>query len=216
MLFLCGLAASFEFFRRAAVKESATQMESSGFKVVVGLGNPGEKYIHTRHNMGFKVIDSVARMLKTDVRKRKFSARLGQAEFANKKLILLKPWQMMNCSGQAVEQAVSFYRVAMSDLLVVTDDMALPLGRIRLRPNGSAGGHNGLADIIEKLGADEFARCRIGIGGCDDVDAVDFVLAEPTKQDKMLLDKAVDRAVEAVLCWVENGIETAMNRFNSA
>jgi PTH1 family peptidyl-tRNA hydrolase len=119
-------------------------------KIVVGLGNPGDEYIDTRHNTGFKVIDSLSEALEIEVRKRKFGARFGSGEFADKKLILLKPWQFMNRSGEAVATAVGFYKVDAGDLLVVTDDMDLEPGRIRIRAKGSAGGHNGLADIIER------------------------------------------------------------------
>ena len=133
-------------------------------KMVVGLGNPGEEYADTRHNIGFKVIDSLAKALAIDVRKRKFGARVGLGEFGDKKLILLKPWQFMNRSGEAVAKAVGFYKLPLSELLVVTDDMALEPGRIRIRAKGSAGGHKGLADIIEKLGTNQFGRLRVGIG----------------------------------------------------
>jgi len=183
-------------------------------KIVVGLGNPGDEYIDTRHNTGFKVIDSLAEVLEIEVRKRKFGARFGSGEFADKKLILLKPWQFMNRSGQAVATAVGFYKLDAGDLLVITDDMDLEPGRIRIRAKGSAGGHNGLADIIEKLGTNEFARCRIGIGQSGREDAVDYVLDKPTKAEKPLLAEAIERAREAVLCWIEYGTEKTMNEFN--
>ena len=184
-------------------------------KMVVGLGNPGDEYIDTRHNTGFKVIDSLAEALEIKVRKRKFGARFASGEFADKKLILLKPWQFMNRSGQAVATAAGFYKLNLGNLLVVTDDMDLEPGRIRIRTKGSAGGHNGLADIIDKLGTNEFARCRIGIGRSAEQEFVDYVLDRPTKADKPLLAAAVERARDAVFCWIEYGLETAMNKFNS-
>jgi PTH1 family peptidyl-tRNA hydrolase len=183
-------------------------------KMVVGLGNPGDEYIDTRHNMGFKVIDLLAGALDIGIRKRKFGARFGSGEFVGRKLILLKPWQFMNRSGQAVATAVGFYKLDVRDLLVVTDDMDLETGRIRVRSKGSAGGHNGLADIIEKLGTDEFARCRVGIGQSGREDAVDYVLDKATEAEKPLLAGAIERAKDAVLCWVENGTEKTMNEFN--
>jgi PTH1 family peptidyl-tRNA hydrolase len=186
-----------------------------GRKMVVGLGNPGKEYADTRHNTGFQVIDSLAEGLKVDVKKRKFGARMGFGEFADKKLILLKPWQYMNRSGQAVVTAVGFYKLGLSDLLVVLDDMDLEPGRIRIRTKGSAGGHNGLADIIEKLGTENFGRLRIGIGQSGREDAIDFVLDKPTKAERLSLDEAVEKAREAVLCWLEYGIEATMNKFNS-
>jgi len=183
-------------------------------KIVVGLGNPGDEYIDTRHNMGFKVIDSLAKALEIEIRKRKFGARFGLGEFADKKLILLKPWRFMNRSGQAVATAVGFYKLNVGDLLVVTDDMDLEPGRMRIRAKGSAGGHNGLADIIDKLGTNEFARCRIGIGHSGEQDAVDYVLEKPTQAEEPLLAGAIERAREAVLCWIEYGTEKTMNKFN--
>jgi len=182
--------------------------------MVVGLGNPGAAYVDTRHNLGFKVIDSLSEALKIDVKKRKFGARLGFVELLGKNLILLKPWRFMNRSGGSVAAAVGFYELGMSDLLVVTDDMALDVGRIRIRAKGSAGGHNGLADVIEKLGTENIGRLRIGIGESDKDNAVDYVLDKPTKTEVALLDEAIERAREAVLCWVEYGIETVMNKFN--
>ena len=183
--------------------------------MVVGLGNPGDKYVDTRHNVGYKVIDSLAEALKVDVKKRKFGARLGFGEFADKKLILLKPWQLMNRSGQAVATAVGFYKLGLSNLLVVTDDMALEPGRIRIRAKGSAGGHNGLADVIEKLSTEGFGRLRIGIGQSGKEPAEDFVLDKPTEAEGLLLDEAIERSRETVLCWAEYGIEATMNKFNS-
>ncbi len=182
--------------------------------MVVGLGNPGKKYVNTRHNIGFRVIDSLAEALKIDVRKKRFNARLGSGEFAEKKLILLKPMRFMNCSGQVVATATGFYKVASSNLLVVLDDMALPPGKIRLRMKGSAGGHNGLADVIEKLGTENISRLRIGIGPSNEEDAYDYVLGKPAEADKPLLEKAITKARDAVLCWLEYGIRATMNKFN--
>ncbi|UCE48984.1 MAG: aminoacyl-tRNA hydrolase [Phycisphaerales bacterium] len=183
-------------------------------RMVVGLGNPGNRYVDTRHNMGFMVIDSLSESLHVEVNKRKFGARFGVGELVDKKLILLKPWQFMNRSGQAVVTAAGFYRLDVGDMLVISDDMDLEPGRIRLRAKGSAGGHNGLADIAQKLGTSDFARCRIGIGRDDRQDSVCYVLDRPTKDQKPLLAAAIERARDAVFCWIENGIETAMNRFN--
>ena len=182
-------------------------------KMVVGLGNPGDEYINTRHNTGFKVIDSISRTLGIEVKKMKFGARFGSGEFENKKLILLKPWNYMNRSGQTVATAVGFYKLEINNLLVITDDLAIEPGCIRLRAKGSSGGHNGLADIIEKLGTDEFARCRVGIGKTDDENQVSYVLDEPDENQKPLLTKAIQRARDAILCWIEYDIETAMNKY---
>jgi len=186
----------------------------SEFKMIVGLGNPGKEYVDTRHNTGFKVIDLLARQFEIDVRRRKFGGRFGVGEFAGKKLILLKPLKFMNRSGHVAATAAGFYKLEISDLLVVTDDMALEPGRIRLRRKGSAGGHNGLADIVEKLGTEEFNRLRVGIGQSNEVDAIDYVLENPTEEQRQLLEEAIVRAKEAAVCWLENGIDAAMNAFN--
>ena len=183
-------------------------------KMVVGLGNPGSEYMGTRHNIGFRVIDSLGDLLRISVRKKKFGGVFGLGKTANKRLILLKPWKFMNCSGEAVAAAMTFYKLGVDDLIVVTDDMALAPGMIRIRARGSSGGHKGLADIIEKLGTVEFGRLRIGIGQSGEEEAVDFVLGEASTAEKPLLDEALLRAREAVLCWLACGIDVAMNKFN--
>lgn len=184
------------------------------FRLVVGLGNPGRKYSSSRHNIGFMVIDILAETLGIKLTKRKFGARIGSGDLAGKKLILLKPWLFMNLSGKPVAEVVSFYRLSINDVLTVLDDMVLEPGRIRIRAKGSAGGHNGLENIIEELGTNQFPRLRIGIGKCPDDSAVDYVLDRPTSTEKQLLDEAIQRARDAVLCWAEFGIQRAMNEFN--
>jgi len=182
--------------------------------MVVGLGNPGVKYEGTRHNAGFMVIDSLASALGIKVKKKKFGGVLGEGEYLDKKLILLKPCQYMNLSGQVVATAVGFYRLCLSELLVVSDDMALEPGRIRIRARGSAGGQKGLTDILERLGTDEVNRLRVGIGDSGSQVAEDYVLTMPSAEEKPLLEAAIDKARDAVLCWIEFGIDEAMNRFN--
>jgi PTH1 family peptidyl-tRNA hydrolase len=182
--------------------------------MVVGLGNPGKEYVDTRHNVGFRVIDSLGESLKIEVRKKRFGACLGSGEFVDKKVILLKPMQFMNCSGEVVAAAAGFYKLALSNLLVVSDDMALSPGRIRVRMKGSAGGHNGLADVIDKLGTENISRLRIGIGQSNKETAYDYVLSKPTKAEGQLLNEAIAKARDAVLCWIEYGIKATMNKFN--
>lgn len=183
-------------------------------KLIAGLGNPGKEYVGTRHNIGFEVIDKLGEVLGIEVGKKKFGAYFGEELFAVKKLILLKPWEYMNRSGQAVATVFGYYKLRIDELLVISDDMALEPGQIRLRAKGSAGGHKGLADIITKLGTEDFNRLRVGIGQSRDMSDVDYVLAKADGQQRPLLDEAVERAKEAVLCWIEKGIETAMNEFN--
>ena len=186
-------------------------------KMIAGLGNPGQRYAGTRHNVGFMVVDGLARKLDLDVRKKKFGGLFAEGTVGQEVLLLLlKPMQFMNRSGHVVATAAGFYKLDKEDILVVTDDMALEPGRIRIRAKGSAGGHNGLADIIARLGSEEFARLRIGIGQSDLPDAADYVLARPNGEEERLLHKTVERAIEAAMCWFEEGTEGAMNRFNAA
>jgi PTH1 family peptidyl-tRNA hydrolase len=187
----------------------------SEIRMVVGLGNPGSEYVGTRHNAGFEVVDLLADRLGVNVGKEKFGGCFGQAEYEGKKLILLKPQQYMNRSGQVVATAAGFYKLEPGDFLVVTDDMWLEPGMIRMRAKGSSGGHNGLEDIIARLGTTQFARLRIGIGQSGRVDSVDYVLGRPDAEDRRLIDEAAGRACEAALCWVREGVEAAMSGFNS-
>ena len=189
-------------------------MDRSLVKMIVGLGNPGVEYTGTRHNIGFRVIDLLSDFLGIEVRRKKFGGLFGRGEFAGEKIVLLKPMKFMNCSGQVVSTAAGFYRVSFDDLLVITDDMALEPGRLRLRSKGSAGGHKGLVDIITKLGTENISRLRVGIGQSGRDSAVDFVLDKPTEAEKALLDETVERARRAVIYWIEYGIEAAMNRYN--
>ena len=184
-------------------------------KMIVGLGNPGRKYEGTRHNIGFRVIDLLVSQLGIKVNKKKFGGFFGRGEFEDKKLILLKPQRYMNRSGGVVSEALGFYKLALSDLLVITDDMALEPGRMRVRARGSAGGHNGLVDIIEKLGTEEFNRLRIGIGQSGaDGPWRDYVLDEPRPEELELIETTMQKAQQAVLCWIRFGVEAAMNEFN--
>ncbi len=185
-------------------------------RMVVGLGNPGSEYAGTRHNIGFQVADALARTVGVMRWQTKFGAKFADAQVEGYKLILLKPWQYMNRSGQAVATASGFYRLSPDQIWVVVDDLALEPGRIRVRSKGSAGGHNGLKDIIAKLGTDAFARCRVGVGSASGRDTVGHVLGRPSVDDARLLEQAMGRAHEASLCWLRQGIERVMNDFNNA
>jgi PTH1 family peptidyl-tRNA hydrolase len=208
-----------KFFRKVAVSFSKVSQESSEttqVRMIAGLGNPGDKYAGTRHNIGFEVVDSLARKLGFDVRKKKFGGLFGEGIVEGKKVLLLKPMQFMNRSGQVTATAAGFYRLDKKDVLIITDDMALEPGRIRIRSKGSAGGHNGLGDIIAKLGGEDFARLRVGIGQSNLADAADYVLSRPAGDEREPLDKAIERAAQAAICWLEEGIDAAMNKFNVA
>jgi len=192
-------------------------VEDSGaceVKLVIGLGNPGKEYAGTRHNVGFDVVDALAEKLSIDIRKKKFGGFFGQGQLGENRLLLLKPAKYMNRSGQAVATAAGFYKLPTDKIIVVTDDMALEPGKIRIRAKGSAGGHKGLIDIIQKLGTEDFARLRVGIGRSEHGNNVDFVLSRPAGDDKELIGEAACRAQQAVISWIENGIEPTMNRFN--
>jgi peptidyl-tRNA hydrolase, PTH1 family len=184
-------------------------------KLIVGLGNIGRKYENTRHNVGFNVLDLVAERNAGGSSKEKFDGRTQEATIGNERVLLLWPHTLMNLSGRSVGAATAFYQVPLGDLLVVCDDFNLPLGKLRLRSQGSAGGQKGLDDIISRLGSEEFSRLRIGIGPVPDGwDAADFVLGRFGPSDHAIIDEAIGRAAEAVECWVAQGIETTMNRFN--
>ena len=183
-------------------------------QMIVGLGNPGKKYAETRHNVGFKVIDLLGGVLGIEVNKKGFGGKLGKGDFAGKQVLLLKPQQYMNLSGMPVVEAVGFYKLDLNNVLVVLDDMWLEPGQIRLRAKGAAGGHNGLTDVLEKLGTENVSRLRVGIGQAPADGAVDYVLGEPDKKDAELVNQGVQRAKEAAICWLEEGIEAAMTKFN--
>ena len=183
-------------------------------KLIVGLGNPGAQYQETRHNVGFSLVDLLATRWSIDLKRRKHEAIFGQGRYRDDSIVLLKPQTFMNCSGQSVSQAVKFYKVDQKDFLVVVDDMDLELGRLRVRPQGRAGGHNGLRDIIEKLGTHEFARLRLGIGSARGPQAVSHVLGNFDADETELIQQALERSAQAVECWVAEGISAAMNRFN--
>jgi PTH1 family peptidyl-tRNA hydrolase len=184
-------------------------------KLVVGLGNPGTKYQGTRHNIGFDLIDQLARGSGGPSGfSRKFDGQLGEIEIDYRRVLLLKPETFMNLSGRSVGQAVRFYKLALTDVLVACDDLSLPVGKIRIRPGGSDGGQKGLRDIIAHLGTDQFPRLRIGIGEPGGTDAVDFVLSRFRSTERASIDDALILASQAVAVWVTQGIDTAMNRFN--
>lgn len=183
-------------------------------KLVVGLGNPGREYERTRHNVGFRVIDVLAGRHGIAVNRQRFSGLSGDGTIGGERVVLLKPMTYMNRSGRAVQAAMAFYKLEQADLLVVTDDMALPLGSLRIRPQGSAGGHNGLADIITALGGQGFARLRIGIGQVSGERMVGHVLSAFTAAEEECIGQCIQRAADAVACWITDGVDKTMNTYN--
>src|SRR4051794_18429093 len=183
-------------------------------KLVVGLGNPGSKYEGTRHNIGFEVIDRLAAGGSGVKFTRKFEGLVAETEIDFRRVLLLKPQTFMNLSGRSVGQALRFYKIDLADLLVVCDDLSLPLGKLRLRGGGSDGGQKGLRDITAHLGTDAYPRLRLGIGERNEADAVDFVLSRFRGVERPVIDDALILASQAVAVWVAQGLDAAMNRFN--
>lgn len=184
-------------------------------KMIVGLGNPGQKYVGTRHNIGFEVLGRFAKKHFAPDPKLKFQAEFSEIQFGETKVLLLCPLTYMNLSGQSVSQAASFFKVKSTDILVVCDDFNLDVNRIRFRPGGSAGGQNGLDDIIKKLGTKDFARLRVGIGPVPARwNPADFVLGKFTEDELGQLTKVVDRCVLGLEDWVKQDVRYCMNRHN--
>ncbi|MEX2140845.1 MAG: aminoacyl-tRNA hydrolase [Pirellulales bacterium] len=185
-------------------------------KIVIGLGNPGRKYAGTRHNVGFVVVEELARRFAAAAAKANFQAAVAEASIAGEKVLLVCPQTFMNLSGTTAVQVRDFYKLSDADLLVVCDDFALPLGRLRIRPQGSGGGQKGLADIIRRLGADNVPRLRIGVGPLPTGwDGADFVLGRFAKSELPEMELAIVRAADAVELWTREGIAAAMNKYNA-
>ena len=183
-------------------------------KLVVGLGNPGSKYAATRHNIGFEIADRLASGGSGATFSRKFDGQWADAEIDFQRILILKPETFMNLSGRSVVAAMRFYKLEASDLLVLCDDLNLPLGKIRIRGGGSDGGQKGLRDITAQLGTEDYARIRLGIGDRGPIDASDFVLSRFRAAERPLIDDAVITTTQAVAVWATKGLDAAMNRFN--
>lgn len=184
--------------------------------IVVGLGNPGKQYESTRHNMGFLAADGLADREGFRFSKLRFKAWTAQWEHRGSKILVMKPQTYMNLSGEAVGEAARFYKVPPQRVLVISDDIALPAGKLRIRPSGSAGGHNGLKSIIRHLGSDQFPRIKVGVGipQQEGFDTVDWVIGKPRGEDEKAIVAALDKAVEAIPYLIERGVSEAMNKFN--
>ena len=184
--------------------------------LVVGLGNPGDKYENTRHNAGFMAIDQLADRGDFPVQRLKFHALTQQATISGQGVLVMKPTTYMNLSGDAVAEAAAFYKVPPEHILVLCDDVSLPVGKLRIRLSGSAGGHNGLKHIIQRLGTDQFPRLKIGVGAKPhpDYDMADWVLGKFVGPDKTAMEEATRRSAQAVECYLKDGPQKAMNQFN--
>ena len=184
--------------------------------LIVGLGNPGADYAKTRHNAGFLLVEKLAAQWQAGwTNERKFAARVAKAERNGKKVLLCEPQTFMNLSGEAVSGLVQFYQLPLEKILVVVDDADLPLGEIRLRPGGGTGGHHGLESVTQHLGAKEFARLRIGIGRKNEVRQITgHVLGKFSADENALLEKVLERAAGQLECWLNAGLQKAMNQFN--
>lgn len=183
-------------------------------RLVVGLGNPGSRYRDTRHNLGFMVVDQLAERWRLSVGGKRHQAELGTGQVANERVVLAKPQTYMNASGEAVAKVRRLYRLQPEEILVVYDDLDLPVGRVRLKGEGGAGGHNGMASLIAVLGKG-FPRLRIGIGRPPgDADPVEYVLEPFSSSERPMIRDAVTRAADGVESWLEHGLERTMNTLN--
>ncbi len=183
-------------------------------KLIIGLGNPGPEYANNRHNVGYQCIERLAQKHGLSGSRIMFNARVYSGTIGSEKVVLARPLTFMNLSGQAVQPLLHWHRLALSDLLVVYDDLDLPLGRIRLRHKGGAGGHKGMASIIQTLGSEEFARLRIGIGRPDRGEPKDYVLGNFGPDECIVMESAYDAAIGAIETFISAGIDAAMNRYN--
>ena len=184
--------------------------------LLVCLGNPGREYEGTRHNIGFLTADELERREGVKINKLRYRALTGEVRAGGQRVLVLKPQTYMNLSGESVKLAGGFYKIPPDPVLVVSDDVALPLGKLRIRAGGSAGGHNGLKNIIAHLGTDQFPRIRVGVGAPEhpDHEMIDWVIGKFSPAEKKVVDEAVSRALDAALCVIERGVNEAQNRYN--
>ena len=184
--------------------------------LLVGLGNPGSRYESTRHNMGFLAVDKLAETEHFKFNKLRFKAWTAPVSLGGEKVLVMKPQTYMNLSGESVGQAARFYKIPPERVLVISDDISLPIGKVRIRAGGSAGGHNGLKSIIQHLGSDQFPRIKVGVGMPDnaDYDIVDWVTGRPMGEEQKPLMEALDKAVAAVPVVIAEGVDKAQNKFN--
>lgn len=181
--------------------------------LIVGLGNPGSQYEDTRHNIGFKVVDNIAKEYNIEFSRQKFKGICGEGFINGEKVILLKPTTYMNLSGESVREVIDFYKLSNDNVLVIYDDISLDVGRLRIREKGSAGGHNGIKSIIAHLGTDIFPRIKVGVGQ-PNVDLVNYVLGKFSKEEMEVLNESIDASTKAVKDIINDNVKTAMNVYN--
>lgn len=205
--------ALFNLIKKSQAPENNGEVDAS--YLIVGLGNPGREYRNTRHNIGFLAIDALAKSLNVTLGKVQSKALVGQGKIGSNKVILVKPQTYMNLSGQAVSGLLNFYKISAENLIVIHDDIDLPFGTIRIRPGGGSAGQRGVKSIIEKVGTQEFARMRLGVGRPPgQMEAAAYVLQPFTKEDEEFLVNLLAKAAEAANEFVNNGLNAAMNKYN--
>jgi peptidyl-tRNA hydrolase, PTH1 family len=200
---------SFRWLKRHGAAET-----SQNIKLIVGLGNPGARYANSRHNIGFMIADRFVRAHELDFARKRFNAQIAEGNIDGQRILIAKPQTFMNLSGEAVGKLFAFYKIAPHDLLVIYDDLDLPLGKMRLRSRGSAGGHHGMESIIARVGTSDFPRLRVGIGRPNPDADIDHVLGSFDADERTVMDETFARAVDAIDTWLADGIDAAMNRFN--
>ena len=199
----------FKFLKKANIKQKIDY-------VIVGLGNPGEKYKNTRHNAGFIAVDHMIKERNIHSKKIKFSSEVYETTLENKRILLVKPQTYMNLSGDAIVQISNFYKINIENFIIIVDDIALPVGKLRIKRKGSSGGHNGLKDIINKIGSDQFTRIKIGVGAKPNKwNLADWVTSEFSSTERQQIDIASQKVHNALSLIIENKIDEAMNKFNS-
>ena len=209
------MANVFDIFRRLE-QQRASEPVLPVSHLVVGLGNTGREYVHTRHNTGFLCLDEVCRHWNTATDRAKFRSLVGEAVIAGARCLLMRPQTLMNASGLAVAEAARFYHIDPSHIIVISDDINLPVGAMRVRAHGSDGGQRGIRSIIAELGTDQFPRIKVGVGGKPhpDSDMADWVLSKFTGPDRQAMEAAIARAADAVTCLLSQGVDQAMARYN--
>jgi PTH1 family peptidyl-tRNA hydrolase len=183
-------------------------------KIIIGLGNPGRKYKGSRHNVGFRVVEEIARRFPVEKEESRFDAIIGHTRISGEKALLVKPLTYMNLSGKAVGPLVNWFKANLTDIIIAYDDMDLATGILRIREKGGTGGHKGLASISEWLASRDFARVRIGIGRPENIDVVGWVLGQFDPVDEEIINKSVNKAADALEMWAKDGIVKAMNAYN--